>query len=828
MPRATASRAPCALALRLQGAGNLPGGGVRQGASQGGLQKPSRLLAAARSTEARRRAHCGLELHAARVEVDPRKAAEARGQRESSLAALHKASPRPRKGQGLRQEDLQGTAATLQAFAGRAAASQVVLKAKMVAFLDASAWQQALAVGQAMLRDRRARRRFVCPMVIRAHQLGKQWRQALCLFHQMKRERLDPNKDAYRAAMLASATGNQWEGIVQLLRGWRLGGKADDSVYASAIKALALCEQWQRGLSFLRDVHKRGRPRGSLYLAAITASAKVGSWRLAVCLLEEIQRFELKPDQDMYLSTISACIKPAQWQVALNLLSSMAVSGVQQRVNVYNNVLSACVNGGQWEWALRLLQVMPLSGCWPTVWTFNLAIRACGQCGKWEWALQLLTELRMSLWDPDIITYGTATSACETGQAWAHALALLSEMPRFTVEADVIMYSAAVSSCGQGQQWEPALGLVKDMQCSHVLPNAHSFSAAISACETVQQWACALHVLEGTRRQHVKLDTVTVNAAASACTGAEQWRTALHLVQGLRHVHLMPTLGSYLAALRACWTNQQWLQAVQLLGLMVQCRAWPAAATLSIVVDTCHQGGQSGQVLLLLRAMRRQTLGRPRRGLLPSGVARTDSLDDLKQAFVVAEALHLHGCLDGRLAAIFCKAAYEPTLPSLRSLCASEQGSCGSDAGSPLTRLSSLGCVLTNLALADLGLVHGQLAWVARARCAVRDSLHSSDITFLHHQNAPVTTVTAWVAHSDWLLLQPTPRPKANAYAQGANCGGRPMGQGACEDPCELHPSRLAPLELFRPAFGRDRPAQAVQEALLAALRSALLVVARA
>ena len=234
-------------------------------------------------------------------------------------------------------------------------------------------------------------------------------------------------------------------------------GEMDQGALTNAMIACARADRWEEGLNLLQLYGvKTPRKTNSISVVALNAimaaCGRKGRPDVAFSVLNDMERYGIKPDERSYRSVVVAC-NQAEHQKRRLLASSSGKDKI-------GNEDEAEPTFQWWEASVALLRRMREDGLQPDIQTFSSCISACEAAGQWQRALAILQSMIDS--NPEgneakflnLFCFNAAISSCEKGGAWVEALEVYERMisyggplqPNFVTLSSLVL---ALANAGQ-------------------------------------------------------------------------------------------------------------------------------------------------------------------------------------------------------------------------------------------------------------------------------------------------------------------------------------------------------------------------------------------
>lgn len=261
-----------------------------------------------------------------------------------------------------------------------------------------------------------------------------------------------------------------------------------------------------------------------------------------------------------------------------------------------------CINAHgiamKWDSALNILRDMSAWLLPPNSRSFSSLLPSVNRAGEWELSLSLFEEMVVVRAEQDVLAHTGALSALKQGQRWEQSLQHLASMQDSRVTPDAVCYTSVITGCGKAALWQTAVHLLA--ACS--LPNDAGYNATMLACESAGQWqqvlqlfhampsAGAVHSIDSYARAIGSLVRMALrHEAVELCRSAAQ--------RGLRAT----SVAEYYMLLKMAQRTSLWEMALDTFFSMHRHGVAPDERCYDVLLDACRAGGQTQQMLNVLR-----------------------------------------------------------------------------------------------------------------------------------------------------------------------------------------------------------------------------------
>ena len=185
--------------------------------------------------------------------------------------------------------------------------------------------------------------------------------------------------------------------------------------------------------------------------AVMASCGRKGRPDMAFSILNDMERYGVKPDERSYRSVIVAC-NQAEHQKRREQRASSNYNSIPDNKNEHSFQW--------WEACITLLRRMREDGLQPDIQTFSSCISACEAAGQWQRALAILQSMIDTSSEGEeteflnLFCFNAAISSCEKGGAWVEALEIYERMisyggllkPNFVTLSSIVL---ALANAGQ-------------------------------------------------------------------------------------------------------------------------------------------------------------------------------------------------------------------------------------------------------------------------------------------------------------------------------------------------------------------------------------------
>lgn len=437
--------------------------------------------------------------------------------------------------------------------------------------------------------------------------------EAYNFLQKMKQNDIKPDVIAYSGIMQGFVSAGKLAKAHQVIEEMKQSGiQPNTATYNVMIGGYATAKQVDKAFDIYERImlnESKLQPDIITFIQLLHVCALAKDFNSAKRVLDELDRWKVKPNLSMFKYVLDSCNMPEQAFSALEMLEARYPE-TKPDVSMYNGLIHACGEAKRLDKAFSVLNVMKQKGVEPHASSFTVLIKACLEVKDMDKAvatMRLMTQYGIPL---NQLTYNALLSCCVATkdadvaselyeQMKRDGIALdaflfncilatyvaafvpkekvdqiLSDMKDAGIQPDTYTYSSLVKMCNQDKNLNKAFGYLTEMEQRNIPIDKHVYASIISTCLRVDEHDRALELYARMKQLRLQLDVVLCNTLIHSCSlavrnkGRGYLDKALGVFDDMKLFRLPPNGYTYGSLLAGCASANDSAKAIELLQSM--------------------------------------------------------------------------------------------------------------------------------------------------------------------------------------------------------------------------------------------------------------------